>query len=187
MAKAGIVIDSWKNHIFARHLAQGGYKFEETDGLTEDTLTLMVETDNVQALYVVVNAANDEAKRTGRSATETQLAGGGPVTADHREINPVTGQQKGYVVLSAEERAKGYVRPVRRSYLHVGLQAQWGGPLLKKLGENGCGALTTMAQEIAETYARDPGFYSGTFCVGCRAHRPLTEFVWDGTQEQVGS
>lgn len=31
------------------------------------------------------------------------------------------GQQAGYVVLSAEERAKGFVRPVRRSYVHVGI------------------------------------------------------------------
>lgn len=40
----------------------------------------------------------------------TTLTDGSPVTADHREINPTTGQQKGYVVLSDEERAKGYVR-----------------------------------------------------------------------------
>jgi hypothetical protein len=98
------------------------------------------------------------------------LADGSPVTEDHREINPATGQQKDYVVLSAEERAKGFVRPVRRSYLH------------KK-----CGTVTTMAPSIAETYARDPGFYSGTFCVGCRTHLPLFEFVWQGTNEAVGS
>jgi hypothetical protein len=30
------------------------------------------------------------------------------------------GQQKNYVVLTEEERAKGFVRPVRRSYVHVG-------------------------------------------------------------------
>lgn len=30
-----------------------------------------------------------------------QLTDGSPVTPDHREINPATGQQKGYVVLSA--------------------------------------------------------------------------------------
>jgi hypothetical protein len=30
------------------------------------------------------------------------------------------GQQKGYVILSAEERRKGFVRPVRTSYRHVG-------------------------------------------------------------------
>ena len=32
------------------------------------------------------------------------LTDGSPVTPDHREIDPATGQQKGYVVLSAEER-----------------------------------------------------------------------------------
>jgi hypothetical protein len=30
------------------------------------------------------------------------------------------GQNKAYLILSEEERAKGFVRPVRRSYLHVG-------------------------------------------------------------------
>lgn len=154
----------------------------------------------------------------------TQLAGGGPVTDDHREINPATGQQKGYVVLSPEERAKGFVRPVRRSYVHVGRKVCGklrGGTALEpgaigvlctmepghdgdcrtfqevtrrevdrfsetgRLG--GCGAVTKMSQDIAETYSRDPSFYSGTFCCSCRTHRPLAEFVWDGTEETVGS
>ena len=75
------------------------------------------------------------------------LSDGSPVTDDHREINPKTGMQKGYVVLSAEERAKGFVRPVRRSYVHLK-----------------CGTVTTMGQSIAETYARQPNFYGGTFC-----------------------
>lgn len=35
---------------------------------------------------------------------KTELSGGGPVTPDHREINHRTGMQKGYVVLTAEER-----------------------------------------------------------------------------------
>jgi len=47
------------------------------------------------------------------------LQDGRPVTEDHREINPVTGQQKDYVVLTAEERAKGFVRPVRTEYRHL--------------------------------------------------------------------
>lgn len=51
------------------------------------------------------------------------LTNGAPVTEDHREINPATGQQKAYVVLSPEERAKGFVRPVRRSYQHIGAPA----------------------------------------------------------------
>lgn len=99
----------------------------------------------------------------------TELSGGVTVEGDHRELQP-NGQQKAYVVLIAEERAKGFVRPVRRSYVH-----------------RPCGAVTTMAQDIAETYARDPGFYSGTFCVSCRAHFPLDHFAWDGTDETVGS
>jgi len=98
------------------------------------------------------------------------LTDGSPVSEDHREIDPATGQQKGYVVLCAEERAKGYVRPLRRSYKHLR-----------------CGAVTTMGLSIAETYARDPGFYSGTFCCTCRTHFPLDQFVWEGTTERVGS
>ncbi len=35
-------------------------------------------------------------------------------------VNPRTGQHEAYWVLSEEERAKGFVRPVRTSYRHVG-------------------------------------------------------------------
>ena len=59
------------------------------------------------------------------SEEQTTLTDGSPVTPDHLEINPVTGQQKGYVVLSAEERAKGFVRPVRQSYIHVGVRPKY--------------------------------------------------------------
>ena len=111
----------------------------------------------------------EQAKREAASAipvdrTAQQLAGGGPVTKDHREIKPESGQQKGYVVLTPAERAKGFVRPVRDSYMHLK-----------------CGGVTTMSQAIAETYARDPSFYSGTFCMRCRGHFPIGEdgeFIW---------
>lgn len=105
--------------------------------------------------------------------TRTTLTDGSPVTADHREINPATGQQKAYVVLSEEERAKGFVRPVRDSYRH-----------------QVCGGVTTMGRALAETYAREPAFYSGTFCSHCRAHFPVGEdgeFVWADTDEKVGT
>lgn len=75
-----------------------------------------------------------------------------------------------YLVLSEEERAKGFVRPVRRSYVHVG-----------------CGTVTTMGRALAETYARDPSFYGSTYCVHCSMHKPVAEFRWDGTDEVVGS
>lgn len=104
-----------------------------------------------------------------------ELTDGSPVPPDrsHVELLP-NGQQKGYIVLSAEERAKGFVKPVRRSYIH-----------------QKCGTLTTMGLSLAETYARDPNFYSGTFCCGCGTHFGLSEFHWeDGepmdTVEQEG-
>lgn len=99
------------------------------------------------------------------------LTDGSPVTPDHRELKE-NGQQKGYVVLSEAERARGFVRPVRTKYVHLK-----------------CGAVTSMGLALAETYARDPSFYSGTFCVACGAHFPVGEdgeFVWDGTDEKVG-
>jgi hypothetical protein len=101
--------------------------------------------------------------------TARVLLDGSPVTEDHREILS-SGQQKDYVVLSAEERGKGFVRPLRRSYRH-----------------KTCNTMTTMGIPLAETYARDPGFYSGTFCVNCKSHFPLDQFVWEGTEEQLGS
>ena len=104
---------------------------------------------------------------------KTTLADGTPVTDSHREIDPATGLQKGYVVLSEEERAKGLVRPIRASYVH-----------------EVCQGITTMAPSIAETYARKPDFYTGTYCSICRTHFPVGEhgeFVWLETNEKVGT
>ena len=118
-----------------------------------------------------------------------ELASGGSVTSDRLEIeiNPITGLQNDYIVLSKEERAKGFVRPVRQSYVHSGIEPLFDGDILMKMGKGGCGVLTTMGIAIAETYASDPKFYSGTFCVGCKAHFTLNEFTWDGTKDIVGS
>lgn len=59
----------------------------------------------------------------------------------------------------------------------------------------GCGVITTMSPSIAETYAREPGFYGATYCCGCRMHLsvgPAGEFTWVGidgldTGERVGT
>jgi len=83
------------------------------------------------------------------------------------------GQNKTYLVLSDEERAKGFVRPVRRSYIH-----------------EKCGAVTSMGTALAETYARDPSFYGATFCAQCGGHFPVGlhgEFVWLDDGAKVGS
>lgn len=53
--------------------------------------------------------------------------------------------------------------------------------------KSGCGTRTTMALSIAETYARNPKFYGGTFCCHCGKHLAVSEFVWAGTDEEVGS
>lgn len=83
--------------------------------------------------------------------------------ADPADGPPVP-QAPAYLVLSDEERAKGFVRPLRMAYWHTG-----------------CGAVTTMALPIAETYARQPAFYGATYCATCRQHRPVGEdgeFYW---------
>ena len=126
------------------------------------------------------------------------------------------GQYADHWVLSNDERNKGFVRPVRKSYIHVG--APYPKHPLRDLTEkekarfpdegyvkfeiypedhhalgrfwthkqlHGCGQVTTMSRSIAETYARDPGFYGGTFCASCGDYFPVGkdgEFVWQDNQ-----
>lgn len=74
------------------------------------------------------------------------------------------GMQRCYLILPDGKR-KDLVRPVRRTYVHTT-----------------CGTATTMAQGIAETYAADPTFYGGTYCVACQSHFPVGpqgQFQWD--------
>jgi len=131
------------------------------------------------------------------------------------------GQYERYLVLSEEERSKGFVRPLRQTYVHVGIAPTYETrPLTpEELEEHGkyeyvlyeeypknsdsclvgrfwtqrqldsvnCGAVTGMSKDIAETYARNPNFYGNTFCIGCGKHFPVEEFVWEGTEERVGS
>lgn len=99
-----------------------------------------------------------------------------------REIKS-DGQQAVYLVLSEEERQRGFVRPVRHAYRHLA-----------------CGVVTTMGQALCETYSRDPKFYGGTFCCGCGSHFPLRDyrteqlkandgwaFLWEPDGDPVGS
>ncbi len=144
-----------------------------------------------------------------------------PKDPDLRVIES-SGMQKKYLVLSEEERAKGFVRPVRLAYIHVGVRPKHpltdlspedlerykefgyikfekyppsessviGRYWTKKDLESGCQALTTMGRALAETYARQPTFYGATFCCSCGKHFPVGpngEFVWDGTDERVGT
>lgn len=102
----------------------------------------------------------------------------GGITTDPNDpelhiIDPENNQQMAYLVLSEEERARGFVEPVRRSYVH-----------------EKCGAVTTMGVALAETYARNPRYYGATYCCRCQNHFPvggLGEFVWSGTNIKVGT
>ena len=76
-----------------------------------------------------------------------------------KDIKP-DGQQCCYLILSEEERAKGFVMPVRKTYRHMK-----------------CGSDTTMGLAIAETYAARPTFYGGTFCCFCGSHFDLWGYV----------
>ncbi len=135
-----------------------------------------------------------------------------------KPIDPETGQHGAYYILPEEERAKGFVRPFRQTYVHKGIRPKH---TLRDLTEeekvrhagadyisfepypehepstgrfwtqaqliSGCGVETRMGTALAETYARAPEFYGSTFCCRCKAHFPVEEFTWSGTEELVGS
>lgn len=91
---------------------------------------------------------------------ESEIVAGAPAP-----IDPKTGQHKDHWVLSEAERKKGFIRPVRRTYVH-----------------DKCGTATSMGRPIAETYARKPSFYGSTFCCACQGYFRVGEageFVWD--------
>ena len=111
-----------------------------------------------------------ETDAEGRQICTTSGEAPSATRAKQREEGNV-GQHRSYIVLCEEERRKGFVRPYRNSYRHAG----------------GCGAVTTMRRDIAESFARDPTFYSHGFCVTCNAHFPNAEFVWDADGLPVGS
>jgi hypothetical protein len=67
-----------------------------------------------------------------------------------------------YLVRPDEEIKKGFVRPVRRTYVH-----------------DKCGVATKMGLKLSKKYAREPKFYGATYCVGCSAHFPVSQFKWE--------
>jgi hypothetical protein len=88
----------------------------------------------------------------------------------HGVDNAPVPQSEVYLVLSEEERSKGFVRPLRLSYRHVV-----------------CNSVTTMGLALCETYARQPSFYGSTYCVHCQQHCRVDEFRWVEDGEVVGS
>lgn len=128
-----------------------------------------------------------ETDRHGRQICTTSGEAPSKVRAEQVEE---TGQHKSYIVLCDEERAKGFVRPYRDAYKHVGRLQQLvtdDGQPSHQVRSGGCGTVTTMGRSLSETYARDPKFYSHTFCVRCNCHPPVNEFVWTADGQEVGS
>jgi hypothetical protein len=140
---------------------------EKRLGPQPETQEQIAERDGEVERLVESAKAKFEVDRSARVLTD-----GSPVPEDysHTEIEPDTGMQKGYIVLTVEERRKGFIRPVRRAYKHLK-----------------CGQITTMALSIAETMARDPGFYSDGYCATCKTHFGNEEFVWPEDGTQVGT
>ena len=143
---------------------------EKKDAILGPQKETPIEAADREAEVAKIVDAAVEAFTVDRSARV--LTDNSPVPEDgsHKEIEPDTGMQKGYIVLTEAERHKGFVRPLRRAYKHTT-----------------CGCLTTMALSIAETLARDPGFYAGGFCANCKAHFPNEEFVWPDDGTTVGT
>lgn len=63
-----------------------------------------------------------------------------------------------------------FVRPIRMEYRH-----------------DDCGDVTVVSERIAESFARDPGQYSKTFCAGCGDYFPVGEFEWVEDGAEVGT
>lgn len=137
---------------------------------------------------------------------------GEPAAKVRAEQTEATGQHKSYIVLCEDERKKGFVRPYRDAYKHVGLRVcgkqrppvrhpddpgllvchmapGHEGDCFDVTGPEpkGCGTVTTMGRALSETYARDPKFYGSTFCCHCNRHLPVNEFVWTSDGKEVGS
>ncbi len=124
--------------------------------------------DRTQRLVDAVKKAKQVIPPVDRSKLCT--TDGRPVAEARASQTNETGQHPSYIVLCDEERAKGFVRRYRDRYKHLT-----------------CGGVTTMGRSLSETYARDPKFYTHTFCVNCNRHLSVAEFVWTADGETVGS
>lgn len=68
------------------------------------------------------------------------------------------GQYENYPTIDEGE----FEQPVRKTYIH-----------------EECGTATTMTGDLPESVARDPEYYTATFCAGCGDHVPVEEVYWE--------
>lgn len=80
------------------------------------------------------------------------------------------GQYENYPTIDEGE----FEQKPRRSYIH-------------DEEEGGCGERTRMTGDLPESVARDPSYYTKTFCSSCGEHVPVDEVRWlDGETWVVG-
>lgn len=97
-------------------------------------------------------------------------SGNDTIVNDDSEFDAV--KERGYVRLHEENTDP--VRPVRLGYVHTTCQI------------NGI-QVTNIGMAMALAFAREPGFFATAYCAACNTTAPVSEFVWDGDGEQVGS
>jgi hypothetical protein len=85
------------------------------------------------------------------------MSDNGPDGFDYGEEKE-DGQYENYPTIDSGE----FEQPVRDTYIH---------------GE--CGTATTMRGDLPESVARDPEYYTKTFCAGCNKHVPVSEVRWE--------
>ena len=167
--EAGEVADEVKKILFHHHVLDKDKVAKELGdvlwyiGLVADAIEVPMEEiarRNIEKLKARYPEGFDEERSRNRESSLTDDPNDPDLTRGV-DKEPVA-QAKKYLVLSEKERAKGFIRPVRRTYVH-----------------DTCASATTMSPVLAETYARDNKFYGATYCVGCQKHLPVAEFKWD--------
>ena len=117
-----------------------------------------------------------------------------PVRSSYRHVGP-PGPKFPLRDLTDDEHQRypdsGYVKfePYPDGYKGSATGRFWTQEQIDAVGK-GCGTVTSMPLQIAETYAANPGYYGRTFCCGCGTYLPVGErgeFVWDHTSDRVGS
>jgi hypothetical protein len=87
-----------------------------------------------------------------------------PEDFDYGEKRP-DGQYENYPTIDEGE----FEQEPRDTYIHV----------------DGCGSRTTMTGDLPESVARDPTYYTKTFCTGCGTHVPVGEVEWEDGEDWV--
>lgn len=153
---------SYYDIIERRYLGQNhkGLLIDDFEDFLSHILSIPVEAVSTRSENIVEVKKEDWKLPEVKEVPQESFGG---VTTDRNDPGLKTilpsGMQQKYLVLSEDERKKGFVRPYRDSYRHLK-----------------CGTITVMGRALSETYARNPKFYGATYCVHCGTHFPLKDY-----------